>query len=59
MLNASVERVEHGANGYRVHTLDPARPEPLVLEADDVIAATGFQAPLRDLPQLGLATVLD
>ena len=59
VLNASVERVERGANGYRVHAIDPTRPEPLVLEADDVIAATGFQAPLRDLPQLGLATVLD
>ncbi len=26
------------------------RPEPLLLEADDVIAATGFQAPMLDLP---------
>jgi thioredoxin reductase len=59
VLNASVERVESMGDVYRVHAVDPARPEPLVLEADDVIAATGFQAPLGDLPQLGLATVLD
>jgi thioredoxin reductase len=59
VLNASVERVERVENGYLVHALDPTRPEALVLEADDVIAATGFEAPLRDLPSLGVATVLD
>jgi thioredoxin reductase len=59
VLNASLDRVERGADGYRVHVLDPARAEPLVLEAEDVIAATGFRAPLGDLPDLGLETVLD
>jgi thioredoxin reductase len=59
VLNASVERVERLADGYRVHALDPTRSEPLLVAADDVIAATGFQAPLGDLPELGLATVLD
>ena len=57
VLNASVERVERHSNGYVVHALDPTRPEPLLLEADDVIAATGFNAPLEDLPELGAATV--
>jgi thioredoxin reductase len=59
VLNASVERVERVAGGYLVHAIDPTRPEPLLLEADDVIAATGFESPLRDLPELGVATVLD
>jgi thioredoxin reductase len=59
VLNASVERIERVADGYRVHAVDPTRPETLVLEADDVIAATGFEAPLQDLPKLGAATVLD
>jgi thioredoxin reductase len=59
VLNASVERVERVGEGYRVHALDPTRPEPLVLEADEVVAATGFEAPLGDLPGLGVATVLD
>jgi hypothetical protein len=31
----------------------------LEFEVDDVIAATGFQAPLQDLPKLGLVTVAD
>ena len=59
VLNASVERVERREGGYVVHALDPSRREPLLLEADDVIAATGFQAPLRDLSALGVATVRD
>lgn len=59
VLNASVERLERTASGLLVHAADPTRPEPLLLEADDVVAATGFQAPLRDLSELGLATVLD
>jgi thioredoxin reductase len=59
VLNASVERVERRADGYVVHALDPTRAEPLLVEADDIVAATGFQAPLRDLPDIGVATVLD
>jgi hypothetical protein len=59
VLNASLERIERGVQGYRVHVLDPTLPETLVLEADDVIAATGFRSPLRDLPELGVATVLE
>jgi thioredoxin reductase len=59
VLNASVERVERRGEGFVLHALDPARPEALLVEVDDVIAATGFRAPLQDLPDLGVATVLD
>ncbi len=59
VLDGSVERVEHVEGAYQVHVVDPTRPEHLVLEADDVIAATGFSAPLGDLPDHGLATVMD
>jgi thioredoxin reductase len=59
VLNASVDRVEKRPGGYVLHALDPGRPEPLLVEADDVIAATGFQAPLQDLPKHGVATVRD
>ena len=59
VLNASVERVERRGDEYVLYALDPARPEALVVEVDDVIAATGFRAPLQDLPELGVATVLD
>jgi thioredoxin reductase len=56
VLNGSVESVERVAGEYRVRVLEPTSPEPLSLPADVVIAATGFAAPLRDLPRLGLAT---
>ena len=59
VLNASVERVERRGEDYVLYALDPTRPEALVVEVDDVIAATGFRAPLQDLPELGVATVLD
>jgi hypothetical protein len=40
-----------------VHVLERSHPETLVLDADVVIAATGFQVPLGDLRDHGLATV--
>jgi thioredoxin reductase len=59
VLDASVERVERYDGGFRVHAMHAATGETLLLEADLVIAATGFRAPLQDLPAHGLATVLD
>jgi thioredoxin reductase len=59
VLDASVERVERSPGAYRVHALDPTQPDPLVVDADIVIAATGFHAPLGDLPRLGVATVAE
>jgi hypothetical protein len=59
VLDASVESVERRAEGCVVRVLDPASSEPLLLEADVVIAATGFRAPLRDLSALGVATGAD
>jgi thioredoxin reductase len=59
VLNASVDRVERHGDGFVLYALDPTRPEALAVEVDDVIAATGFRAPLRDLPELGVATVLE
>jgi thioredoxin reductase len=55
ILDASIESVERAGAGYRVHTASPDG-RSLVFEADDVIAATGFVAPLRDLPDLGVST---
>ena len=56
ILDASIEQVEKSGDIYRVHTRSPQDGRALTLEVDDVIAATGFVAPLRDLPQLGVAT---
>lgn len=57
VLDASIEKVERTGAGFRVHargTTPPSRD--LILDVDEVIAATGFDTPLQDLPKLGIAT---
>lgn len=59
-LDAAVEGIERGdKGGFRVAVSGTTWPGSLVLEADAVIAATGFRVPLGDLPGAGLRTVLD
>jgi thioredoxin reductase len=56
ILDASLERIERAPDGslaVRLRRTD--HEEPLVARVDAVIAATGFQTPLRDLPAAGLA----
>ena len=58
VLDAAIERVERAGDGtFRVSLRRTDGGPDLALEADDVIAATGFVAPLLDLPALGVATV--
>ena len=59
IVDASIERVERTADGFRVHARGSSWDGPLVFDCDDVIAATGFRAPLQDLPRLGVDTVSD
>ncbi|MBA3383091.1 MAG: NAD(P)-binding domain-containing protein [Actinobacteria bacterium] len=59
IVDASVERIERNADGFRVHTRGTSWDGPLVFDCDDVIAATGFRAPLQDLTRLGVTTVAD
>lgn len=56
VLDCAIERVERTADGYRVIASGTTHPGPIVLDVDDVIAATGFSAPLGDLPELGVRT---
>jgi thioredoxin reductase len=56
-LDAAIERIERSGDGWRVSGRGTTRPGELELEADAVLAATGFTTPLRDLPQLGVSTV--
>jgi thioredoxin reductase len=57
VLDASIERVERTADGsFVVHLHRTDGGPDFAVEADDVIAATGFTAPLLDLPALGVAT---
>ena len=56
ILDASIESVDGSTGGFKVRTRSASDDHVLEFEADDVIAATGFTAPLRDLPDLGVAT---
>ena len=59
VVDAAIEHVERQANGYRIHASGTTWEGKLELETDEVIAATGFRAPVRDLPGLGVAMVND
>ena len=59
ILDAAIDRIEpvpggHGALAVHLRRSDGAGD--LVVEADEVISATGFVCPLQDLPDLGVTT---
>jgi thioredoxin reductase len=59
VIDVKIERVERVGERFRVVTRGTTWDGTLVFDVDDVIAATGFQTPLLDLPELGLVTVND
>ena len=54
VLDAAIERVERKPDGYRVFAQGTTKPGDLVIDVDEVIAATGVRAPLKDLAELGV-----
>lgn len=56
VIDASIQRLERRGRGWRVHTQGTTRPGDFVFDVDEVIAATGFTTPMRDLPDIGVAT---
>jgi thioredoxin reductase len=56
VLEASLDRIERADGALRVTLRPSSGGEPVSLEVDEAIAATGFTAPLLDLPELGVAT---
>jgi thioredoxin reductase len=59
VVDAAIERVERDADGYRIHASGTTWDGPLELESDELIVATGFRTPVRDLPGVGVAMVND
>jgi thioredoxin reductase len=59
VVDAAIELVERHPDGYRIRASGTTWDGELELESDDVIAATGFRAPVRDLPSIGVAMVND
>ncbi|MBI2324881.1 MAG: NAD(P)-binding domain-containing protein [Chloroflexi bacterium] len=56
VLNASIQEVARTGERFTVKIRRSNTNEEQVFEADDVIAATGWIPPLRDLPKLGVVT---
>jgi thioredoxin reductase len=56
-LDLAVERIERREQGWRLVGRGTTRPGDLEIEVDDVIAATGFGAPIGDLAEVGVRTV--
>jgi thioredoxin reductase len=59
VIDVSIDRIEREGDRLRVRTRGTTWDGELEFEVDDVIAATGFRTPLRDLTELGLVTVAD
>jgi thioredoxin reductase len=59
VIDAAIERVVRHSDGYRILASGTTWEGELELESDEVIAATGFRAPVRDLPSVGVAMVND
>jgi thioredoxin reductase len=56
ILAASLKGISRSPGGLRVDLERSDNAMPISIEADEVIAATGFTCPLRDLPSIGVAT---
>jgi thioredoxin reductase len=56
ILDGAIERITKTDNALAVTVRRTADGEMIQVVADDVINATGFLCPLRDLPSLGVAT---
>ena len=56
LIDASIERIERTAGGYRVVARSTMTSRELLFQAEAVIAATGFGTPLGDLAALGVQT---
>jgi len=56
ILNAAIESVQRSSGAFLVRIRRTDNSSELAVEADEVIAATGFTTPILDLPSLGVAT---
>ena len=56
ILDASIDGIEPIGDAFRVNLKRTDNGEAMSVEADEVIAATGFTCPLQDLADLGVTT---
>jgi thioredoxin reductase len=53
-LNSSIARIERMGDAYRVICIRSESGTEIAVDADEVIAATGFTCPLQDLQEIGV-----
>jgi len=53
-MNASIARIERLDAAFRIHCIRSDTSTEFAIDADEVIAATGFTCPLRDLRSIGV-----
>ena len=58
IMDLSIERIERTTEGYRIHAYGTTVPGRRMIDCDEVIAATGFQVPMRNLRDLGVVTIM-
>jgi thioredoxin reductase len=56
IIDASIEGIHRVGDAFRVDVRRSDTGDPVSIEVDEVIAATGFTCPLLDLPELGVTT---
>ena len=56
ILDASIQEISKVGQRFRVRVRTSNTNNEMSFEVDDVIAATGFRPPIRDLPKLGVVT---
>ena len=59
VVDAAISSIERTHGGRRVVAEGTTWPGRFEFDADEVVLATGFQAPLRDLRDIGVTTVLN
>ena len=56
VLDASIQQISKIGQRFQVRVRASNTNTEMTFDVDDVIAATGFRPPIRDLPKLGLVT---
>src|SRR5688572_28374855 len=56
VLDAALDRLERAGDGWRAYLEGTTRPGSMTFSVDDVIAATGWNVPMLDLPEVGVWT---
>jgi thioredoxin reductase len=58
IMDVVIERIERTSAGYSVHAKGTTVPGTHAIDVDRVVAATGFEVPMKDLRELGVSTVM-